>query len=50
MASGEMTGSEFTHFLQTAFRNMADHSKDGAIHFLLWLPSLMQEASDPLSM
>lgn len=34
MASGEMKASEFTNFLQTAFRNMADHSMDGAIHFL----------------
>ena len=34
MASGEMTASEFTNFLKTAFCNMADHSVDGAIHFL----------------
>jgi DNA modification methylase len=34
MASGEMTVSEFTAFLARAFRNMADHSMDGSIHFL----------------
>lgn len=33
MASGEMSKSQFTDFLQAAFKNMADHSKDGAIHF-----------------
>lgn len=33
MASGEMSKSQFTSFLQTAFQNMADHSKDGAINF-----------------
>lgn len=33
MASGEMSQSQFTRFLQTAFANMADHSRDGAIHF-----------------
>ena len=34
MAAGEMTQAEFTGFLAGAFRNMADHSIDGAIHFL----------------
>ncbi len=34
MASGEMTVPEFTTFLTRAFRNMADQSLDGAIHFL----------------
>lgn len=34
MASGEMTTSEFTVFLRTAFTNMSDVSHDGAIHFL----------------
>ena len=34
MASGEMSAPEFTRFLSTAFRNMADVSMDGAIHFL----------------
>lgn len=34
MASGEMTDGEFTAFLTTALRNLADHSVDGSIHFL----------------
>lgn len=34
MASGEMTEPEFTAFLTKAFRNMADHSVDGSIHYL----------------
>ena len=34
MASGEMSEDAFTAFLTTAFRNMADVSLDGAIHFL----------------
>lgn len=34
MASGEMSEDAFTAFLMTAFRNMADVSVDGAIHFL----------------
>ena len=34
MASGEMSASEFTFFLERAFRNLADHSLDGSIHFL----------------
>ncbi len=34
MASGEMTSSEFTAFLESAFRNLADHSVDGSIHFV----------------
>ena len=34
MASGEMTVSEFTGFLERAFRNMADRSVDGSIHYL----------------
>ncbi len=34
MAAGEMTAPEFTTFLTTAFRNMADHSLDGSIHYL----------------
>jgi DNA modification methylase len=34
MASGEMSEAEFTAFLNTAFRNMAEVSIDGAIHFL----------------
>ena len=34
MASGEMSSDQFTAFLRTAFANVADHSIDGAIHFL----------------
>ena len=34
MAAGEMSVSEFTTFLCTAFRNMADASLDGSIHYL----------------
>ncbi|MEM1151209.1 MAG: site-specific DNA-methyltransferase [Pseudomonadota bacterium] len=34
MASGEMSASEFRCFLETAFRNMAEVSMDGAIHFI----------------
>lgn len=34
MAAGEMSTSEFTGFLRTAFTNMAAHSADGAIHFV----------------
>lgn len=34
MASGEMSAPEFTAFLGRAFRNLADHSVDGSIHFL----------------
>ncbi|MDU8926267.1 DNA modification methylase [Alisedimentitalea sp. MJ-SS2] len=34
MASGEMSRQEFTTFLGTAFRNLADHSTDGSIHFI----------------
>ncbi|MCB2116340.1 MAG: ParB N-terminal domain-containing protein [Rhodobacteraceae bacterium] len=34
MASGEMSVTEFTDFLTRAFRNMADVSLDGSIHFL----------------
>ncbi|MGK7651960.1 ParB N-terminal domain-containing protein [Roseovarius sp. B08] len=33
-ASGEMMASEFTGFLERAFRNMADRSVDGSIHYL----------------
>lgn len=34
MASGEMSRAEFTAFLERAFRNLANHSLDGAIHFV----------------
>lgn len=34
MASGEMSPSEFVHFLEKAFRQMAAASVDGSIHFV----------------
>jgi hypothetical protein len=34
MASGEMSEKEFTSFLHTAMRPMADYSINGAIHYL----------------
>lgn len=34
MAAGEMSRAEFTAFLEAAFRNLADHSTDGSIHYL----------------
>lgn len=34
MASGEMSKPQFTAFLESALRNMAEVSKDGAIHFI----------------
>ena len=34
MASGEMSRDEFTGFLERVFRNLADFSVDGSIHFL----------------
>ena len=34
MASGEMSATEFTSFLEAAFRNMADHAMDGSLHYI----------------
>ena len=34
MAAGEMSMAQFTDFLRTAFGNLAEHSLDGAIHFV----------------
>lgn len=34
MASGEMSREEFTSFLKSAFRHLADFSLDGSIHFV----------------
>jgi DNA modification methylase len=34
MAAGEMSVGQFTAFLEAAFRNLADHSRDGAIHYV----------------
>lgn len=34
MASGELSEAEFVAFLQASFRNLADFSHDGSIHFI----------------
>ena len=34
MASGEMSPAEFTAFLGTIFKNLADHSAEGSIHYI----------------
>ncbi len=34
MASGEMTQNQFAAFLGSAFKNMVDFTRDGAIHFV----------------
>ena len=34
MAAGEMSREQFTTFLTTAFRNLAEHSAEGSIHFI----------------
>lgn len=34
MAAGELSAAQFTEFLRSAFRNLAEHSLDGAIHFV----------------
>jgi DNA modification methylase len=34
MASGEMSSSQFTQFLEKAFQNLVAHSADGSIHFI----------------
>lgn len=34
MAAGEMSEAEFTDFLSTVFANLAEHSADGALHFI----------------
>src|SRR6185312_1279545 len=34
MASGEMTAQEFATFLEKSFRNMAEHSADGSLHYV----------------
>lgn len=43
MASGEMTADEFTKFLATAFRLLAQYSADGSIHFVFMDFRHMQE-------
>ncbi len=34
MASGEMSSGQFTDFLRTVFRHLADFSEDGSLHYL----------------
>jgi DNA modification methylase len=34
MASGEMSSEEFTNFLDTAFQNLVNFSRNGSIHFI----------------
>jgi DNA modification methylase len=34
MASGEMSVAQFAGFLRSSFRNLANHSLEGAIHFI----------------
>ncbi len=46
MASGEMTQDGFTAFLRSAFRNLADISQDGAIHFICMDWRHMREVLD----
>jgi DNA modification methylase len=43
MASGEMSADEFTKFLATAFRLLAQYSADGSIHFVFMDFRHMQE-------
>ena len=43
MAAGEMSEAEFTSFLKTAFRHLAEYSADGSIHFLCMDWRHMQE-------
>lgn len=46
MASGEMTQDGFTGFLRSSFRNLADISADGAIHFICMDWRHMREVLD----
>lgn len=46
MASGEMTQDGFTAFLRSAFRNLADISEEGAIHFICMDWRHMREVLD----
>ena len=43
MASGEMTEAQFTAFLETVFKNLANHSADGSVHFICMDWRHMQE-------
>jgi DNA modification methylase len=46
MASGEMDRAEFTTFLGTVFRHLADHSADGSIHYICMDWRHMREVLD----
>jgi DNA modification methylase len=46
MASGEMSGSEFTQFLRTIFEHLCTASADGSIHFICMDWRHMREVLD----
>jgi hypothetical protein len=46
MASGEMSRAEFTEFLGTIFKNLADSSADGSIHYICMDWRHMREVLD----
>ncbi|MGA7323079.1 MAG: site-specific DNA-methyltransferase [Rhodomicrobium sp.] len=46
MASGEMSQSEYTHFLRTAFERLCSASADGSIHFICMDWRHMREVLD----
>ena len=43
MASGEMSGAEFTQFLSSIFSNLVDHTSNGSIHYVFMDWRHMQE-------
>ena len=46
MASGEMSSQEFTEFLKNACTLLANHSREGSIHFLCMDWRHIQELTD----
>jgi DNA modification methylase len=46
MASGEMTSTEFTAFLETVFSHLADASEDGSLHYICMDWRHMREVLD----
>lgn len=46
MASGEMSPAQFTEFLRTIFRNLADHSAGASIHYICMDWRHMREVLD----
>jgi DNA modification methylase len=46
MASGEMSPTEFTHFLRSAFGHLVQFSSDGSIHFVCMDWRHIREVSD----